>query len=930
MSSILNVGLDVGSTTVKIVVLDNKTIIYKEYLRHFSNIRDTVVMMLDNAKKIMHGHSLTLMVTGSGGYNISHKLEVPFIQEVIACTNAIKIVIPNTDAAIELGGEDAKITYLGDSLEQRMNGTCAGGTGAFIDQMASLLQTDAPGLNELAKHYQNIYPIASRCGVFAKTDVQPLLNEGAAKEDIAVSVLQAVVNQTISGLAQGRPIKGNVAFLGGPLHFMSELRKRFIETLNLEDKNVIFPEDSQYFVAIGAALSSRDKVPFPIEYLFERAPRIQKINNEDSEKLEVLFSNEEEYLEFKDRHALHKVRRVEIDNYEGKAYLGIDAGSTTTKIALVDEAGNLLYSHYGSNMGNPLDSTIEALKTLYGKLNPKTRIINSTVTGYGEQLIKAALNVDIGEIETVAHYTAANFFLPGVDFVLDIGGQDMKSLVIRDGVIESITLNEACSSGCGSFVETFAHSLNLDVKEFARLGQESRHPVDLGTRCTVFMNSRVKQAQKEGAEVSDISAGIAISVIKNALYKVIRLRNVEELGEKIVVQGGTFHNDVVLRALEKIVNREVVRPDIAGIMGAFGAALIAKERYQDEYRTGLAQLKDLLDFRTESSMKRCGLCGNNCLVSVKHFSSGLDYISGNRCERGAGKDVLKNTIPNLYEYKYKRVFNYKPLEKDKARRGIIGIPRVLNLYEDYPFWFTFFTELGYQVILSGRSSKQIYELGMDTIPSDSACYPAKLVHGHISDLMKKGVNKLFYPCIPNIRKEDKAADNNYNCPIVTSYPETINANMDILSDPKVIFYHPFLPMDMPSRMVKRLVEELVPEGIPKSEISSAVDKAYVEMDRYKKDVRKKGEETLLYIRENNMKGIVLIGRPYHIDPEINHGIPEMIGSYGFAILSEDSIQHLGIVERPLRIVNQWVYHSRSYTAASYVAEQKDLELIQLN
>ena len=931
MSRVLNIGLDVGSTTVKIVVLDkDKTIVYKKYLRHFSNIRHTVVMMLEDAKTAMQGHLLTLMVTGSGGYHISQKLEVPFIQEVIACTNAIKIVIPNTDAAIELGGEDAKITYFGESIEQRMNGTCAGGTGAFIDQMASLLQTDAPGLNNLAKKYHNIYPIASRCGVFAKTDVQPLLNEGAAKEDIAVSVLQAVVNQTISGLAQGRPISGNVAFLGGPLHFMSELRQRFIETLNLENKNVIFPEDSQFFVAIGAALSSIDKVPFTLECLYERAPMIHNINNVEEEKLEILFANEEEYVEFKERHALHKVRRVELDTYEGNAYLGIDVGSTTTKIALVDEEGSLLYSHYGSNMGNPLESTIEALKSLYGKLNQKTKIINSAVTGYGEHLIKAALRVDIGEIETVAHYTAANFFQPGVDSVLDIGGQDMKSLVIRDGVIESITLNEACSSGCGSFVETFANSLSMDVKEFAKLSQGSRHPVDLGTRCTVFMNSRVKQAQKEGSEISDISAGIAISVIKNALYKVIRLRNAEELGKKIVVQGGTFHNDAVLRALEIITKQEVVRPDIAGIMGAFGAALIAQERYENGHQTNLMQGNDLVNFKTETSMKRCGLCGNNCLVSVKHFSSGSDYISGNRCERGAGKDSVKSQIPNLYEYKYKRVFNYKPLTKDKASRGTIGIPRVLNIYEDYPFWFTFFTQLGYQVIISGRSSKEIYELGMDTIPSESACYPAKLVHGHIADLVKKGINKLFYPCIPYVQPEDPKADNHYNCPIVTSYPETINANMDSLRESNVTFYHPFLPMDMPSRMVKRLVEELEPEGIPKHEIASALNKAYAEQDRYKAEVRIKGEETLDYMRENKIRGIVLAGRPYHIDPEINHGIPEMIGSYGFAILSEDAIQHLGKVERPLRVVDQWVYHSRSYTAASYVAEQNDLELIQLN
>ncbi|HZK55591.1 MAG TPA: acyl-CoA dehydratase activase-related protein [Desulfosporosinus sp.] len=931
MISVLNIGLDVGSTTVKIIVLDTeKNIVYSKYLRHFSNIKDTVVMMIEGAKTAMEGHLLTLMVTGSGGFNISQKLGVPFIQEVIACTNAIKIVIPVTDVAIELGGEDAKITFFGESIEQRMNGTCAGGTGAFIDQMASLLQTDAPGLNELAIGYQNIYPIASRCGVFAKTDVQPLLNEGAAKEDIAVSVLQAVVNQTITGLAQGRPIRGNVAFLGGPLHFMSELRQRFIQTLNLEKNNVIFPENSQYFVAIGAALSSRDKVPFTLECLYERTPMIHNINNSESEKLEILFKNEEEYDEFKERHATHKVKRVPLENYKGNAYLGIDAGSTTTKIALVDEAGSLLYSHYGSNMGNPLESTIEALKNLYKQLNTATTIVNSAVTGYGEHLIKAALKVDIGEVETVAHYTAANFFLPGVDFVLDIGGQDMKSLVIRDGVIESITLNEACSSGCGSFVENFANSLNMDVKEFARMAQRSKHPVDLGTRCTVFMNSRVKQAQKEGAEVSDISAGIAISVIKNALYKVIRLRTTEELGKNIVVQGGTFYNDAVLRALEQITKQDVVRPDIAGIMGAFGAALIAQERYEIGYQTNLMQGDALLNFKTETSIKRCGLCGNSCLVSVKHFSSGSEFISGNRCERGAGKDAVKSEIPNLYEYKYKRVFQYKPLTKAMASRGTLGIPRVLNIYEDYPFWFTFFTELGYQVMISGRSSKELYELGMDTIPSESACYPAKLVHGHIADLLKKGINKIFYPCIPNVKTEDLGSDNNYNCPVVTSYPETINANMDLLREPNVIFYHPFLPMDMPNRMAKRLAEELQPEGIPKQEIATALEKAYAEQARYKEDVKIKGEQTLQYIRENKLRGIVLAGRPYHIDPEINHGIPEMITSYGFAILSEDSIQHLGKVERPLRVVDQWVYHSRTYAAASYVAELKDLELVQLN
>lgn len=931
MNRVLNVGLDVGSTTVKMVVLDNdNNILYKKYTRHFSDIKNTVVSMLEDAKSIFKRNLLTVMITGSGGFNISQKLQVPFIQEVIACTNAIESVIPNTDAAIELGGEDAKITYLGKSIEQRMNGTCAGGTGAFIDQMAALLQTDTSGLNELAKNHKNIYPIASRCGVFAKTDIQPLLNEGAPKEDIAASVFQAVVNQTISGLAQGRPISGNVAFLGGPLHFMSELRKRFIEALKLEDNNIIFPEDSQYFVAMGAALSSRNEEPFSFECLYERVPGIYKMNNSKSEKLEPLFANEEEYKKFKERHSKHNVKRVDLESYKGNAYLGIDAGSTTTKVALIDEEGSLLYSHYGSNMGSPLESTIEVLRDLYRKLNKDIRIVNSTVTGYGEHLIKAALKVDIGEIETVAHYKAADFFLQGVDFVLDIGGQDMKSLKIDNGVIESIMLNEACSSGCGSFIETFGNSLNMKVKDFAIEATKSKNPVDLGTRCTVFMNSKVKQAQKEGAEVSDISAGISISVIKNALFKVIRLRNTEELGKKVVVQGGTFYNDTVLRALEKIIDREVVRPDIAGIMGAFGAALIAKERYEAGYETSLLEGEELKEFKIETSIKRCEFCGNNCLITVKHFSDGREFVSGNRCEKGAGIEKIENDIPNLYEYKYKRVFNYKSLSKDEAKRGTIGLPRVLNMYEDYPFWFTFFTELGYRVEISSRSSKRIYELGMETIPSESVCYPGKLVHGHIVDLVNKGVKKIFYPCIPYNRQEDKEANNHYNCPIVTSYPETIKANMDILRNNNIIFYYPFLPIDNPKRMVKRLIEELAPEGITKQEVAEAVSKAYEELDRYRNDVRKKGEEAIKYINGNNIKGIVLAGRPYHIDPEINHGIPEMIKAFGFAVLCEDSIGHLGKIERPLRVVDQWVYHSRMYAAASYAAQQKNLELIQLN
>ncbi|MEM5817751.1 MAG: acyl-CoA dehydratase activase, partial [Desulfitobacterium hafniense] len=701
MTKVLNVGLDVGSTTVKMIILSpEQGIVYKQYLRHFSNIKDTVLSMLEDAKPILDGQLMTMMIAGSGGFNLAKKLGIPFVQEVIAGTAAVKKMIPQTDVAIELGGEDAKITYFGESIEQRMNGTCAGGTGAFIDQMASLLQVDAEGLNELAKNYKTIYPIASRCGVFAKTDVQPLLNEGVAKEDVAVSVLQAVVNQTITALAQGRPIRGRVAFLGGPLFFLSELRQRFIETLKLEGDYAVFPEDAQYFVAIGAALVARDEQAFLSQTVYDNAPHINSITQDEKAIAEPLFADQAEYEAFQERHARHKVNRKDPQGYTGHAYLGIDAGSTTTKVALIDDEGGLLYSYYGSNLGSPLESTIGALKEMYSQLNPGITIRNSTVTGYGEQLIKTALKVDIGEIETVAHAKAADFFLPGVNFVLDIGGQDMKSLVIKNGVIDSIMLNEACSSGCGSFVETFANSLNMDVKEFARIGLESQNAVDLGTRCTVFMNSKVKQAQKEGATVSDISAGISMSVIKNALFKVIRLRNTEELGEKIVVQGGTFYNEAVLRSLEKLLGREVVRPDIAGIMGAFGAALIAKERCDLGHKTALLPAEQLESFATETTMKRCGLCGNNCLLTVKHFSNGENFISGNRCERGAGQEKVKTELPNLYDYKYQRVFRYKPLSAQEASRGVIGIPRVLNIYEDYPFWYTFFTELGYRVVLS--------------------------------------------------------------------------------------------------------------------------------------------------------------------------------------------------------------------------------------
>lgn len=929
MNKPFRIGIDVGSTTVKFVVLDDDNkIIHKEYNRHFSDIKNTVFKMFENAKDLLIKKVGTINITGSAGINISKKLDAPFIQEVVACTSTIEEIVPEVDVAIELGGEDAKITYFGDVVEQRMNGTCAGGTGAFIDQMASLLQTDASGLNELAKNYKTIYPIASRCGVFAKTDIQPLLNEGASKEDIAVSVLQAVVNQTIGGLAQGRPIKGKVAFLGGPLYFMSELRKRFIETLNLSDDQVIFPDDSQYFVAMGSALISKKGTSQTFDKLYKNINKIYAIDDHKQATLPPLFESDEDYKAFVKRHEANQVGKSDIKAYHGKAYIGIDAGSTTTKVVLIDEDKNLLFSHYGSNLGKPLISTIDALNELKGQLNDDVVIAGATVTGYGEHLIKEALHIDHGEIETVAHYTAADHFLNGVDFVLDIGGQDMKSLKINNGVIESIMLNEACSSGCGSFIETFAKSLEMDVKSFAELGVKAEHPVDLGTRCTVFMNSKVKQAQKEGASVADISAGISLSVIKNALFKVIRMKRPEDLGEKIVVQGGTFYNEAVLRGIEIILGREVIRPDISGLMGAFGAAIIAKNRDHSGV-SEMMPLNELENFTVENSLKRCTLCGNNCLMTISTFSNGKQFYSGNRCERGAGETIKKNHAPNMYDYKYKRLFSYKPLKLEEAKRGEIGIPRVLNMYEDYPFWFTFFNELGYKVRLSSNSSKKIFEKGLESIPSESVCYPGKLVHGHLEDLLDMGVKKIFYPSIPYNIKEDPEANNHYNCPVVISYPETIWANLERLKDDSVTFYHPFLPIDHPKRMYKRLVQELSDENIPDDELQKALDMAYAELDQFKQDIKDKTIETLDYIKKHKIKGIVLAGRPYHLDKEINHGIDGMIHSYGFAILCEDGFRDLKI-ERPIRAVDQWVYHTRLYKAADYVAKEKDLELIQLN
>ena len=930
---ILKIGLDVGSTTVKIIVMDQENyILYKKYQRHYSDIKKTIAELFMETCERFAGLYARIAVTGSGGILVSKWLGLEFIQEVIAGAKSIEQFIPNTDVAIELGGEDAKITYFTNGVEQRMNGTCAGGTGAFIDQMSALLKTDAAGLNDLAKFSSTIYPIASRCGVFAKSDIQPLLNEGASRNDIAASVFQSIVNQTISGLACGRPIRGNIAFLGGPLYYLSELRKRFVMTLNLKKEQVIFPDNSQLFVAIGAACAANAKsAPSSLDELSKQLEKLSEIEVSEVKRLEPLFLNQNEYEDFIWRHEKNKATQREFESYQGECFLGIDAGSTTTKAVLTDKEGAILYSWYGSNGGNPLKSTVNVIKDLYAKMPEDAYIAGATATGYGENLIKTALSLDDGEVETIAHYKAAKKFLPDVNFILDIGGQDMKCMKIKDGAIESIMLNEACSSGCGSFIETFAGSLQLSVPEFVEMSLNAQKPVDLGSRCTVFMNSRVKQAQKEGASAGDISAGLSYSVIKNALYKVIKIRKPEDLGEKVIVQGGTFYNNAILRVFEKLTGREAVRPDIAGLMGAYGAAVIAMENHPPGTRSSILSADKLDRFHSDITTKRCGLCGNNCMLTINTFNDGRQMITGNRCERGAGLEKQAKKIPDLFAYKYKRTFAYyKPLPEQDAVRGTVGIPRVLNLYENYPFWFTFFTELRYRVVLSPRSTKEIYEMGIESMPSESVCYPAKLVHGHILSLIQKNVNIIFHPCIPNECKEDKNADNCFNCPIVTSYPEVIKNNMEEIRSHNIRYLNPFLPLNNPEKLIVRLAEEFKSLNIEEKEIVAAAQKAFEAYDRYKEDIRKKGEETLQYLKKTGMHGIVLAGRPYHIDPEINHGIPEMITGLDMAVLSEDAIAHLEPVERPIRIVDQWTYHTRLYSAASFTAKQDNLELIQLN
>ncbi len=922
-------GIDIGSTTVKVALLSpDQDLLFSDYRRHFADIQGTLATLLAEATEKVGDHEISPVITGSGGLTLANNIGVPFTQEVVAVSTALSHYAPQTDVAIELGGEDAKIIYFeGGNIDQRMNGICAGGTGSFIDQMASLLQTDAPGLNEYAKNYQAIYPIAARCGVFAKTDIQPLINEGATKEDLSVSIFQAVVNQTISGLACGKPIRGHVAFLGGPLHFLSELRECFIRTLKLDEEHTIIPNNSHLFAAIGSAMTAEGR---GMTTLGEMVKKLQAGVTMEIEvaRLDPLFPSQEEYDDFIDRQSNYNVVTDDLSTYSGNCYLGIDAGSTTTKAALVGEDGSLLYSFYSSNNGSPLKTSLRAIKEIFSLLPEGANIVYSCSTGYGEALIKSALQLDEGEVETVAHYAAASFFDPNVDCILDIGGQDMKCIKIKGNTIDSVQLNEACSSGCGSFIETFAKSLNYSVQDFAKAALFAEHPIDLGTRCTVFMNSKVKQAQKEGASVADISAGLAYSVIKNALYKVIKVSDASELGKNIVVQGGTFYNDAVLKALEKIAGCEVIRPDIAGIMGAFGAALIARERYKEGTQTTMLSIDQINALQYTTHMAKCKGCTNQCRLTINRFSGGRQFISGNRCEKGIGQVKNKDNVPNLFDYKYKLIFGRESLEADKATRGTVGIPRVLNMYENYPFWHRFFTDLNYQVVLSPKSTRKIYELGIESIPSESACYPAKISHGHINWLINQGVKFIFYPCIPYERTEFKDAQNHFNCPIVTSYPENIKNNVDELKDEEIKFMNPFIALTNLSVATKQL-KKIFPD-IPAVEIELAAAHGWEEMEKAREEMYRKGQETMEYLKETGRHGIVLAGRPYHIDPEINHGIPELINSYGMAVLTEDSISNLAQVERPLVVLDQWMYHSRLYAAAQYVKTTENLDLIQLN
>ncbi len=936
----LTLGIDVGSTTAKLAILKAGEVIFNTYERHFSCIRETVVKMLDNAREVVGNEKFTAAVSGSAGMGLAEGAEIPFVQEVWATGEVVKNAAPDTNLVIELGGEDAKIIFFDGAIDERMNGTCAGGTGAFIDQMATLLDVTPDELDELSLKHKKIYPIASRCGVFAKTDVQPLLNQGAAKEDVAASIYQAVVNQTIAGLAQGRKIEGKVMFLGGPLSFNKGLRERFVETLKLTPENAIFPEYARNAVSIGAALYA-SKLGGGVTYTMDEL--ISLIENAKiaatSTRLPALFKNEAEYKEFADRHAKASVKIGSLDGYSGRAYLGIDCGSTTTKLTVVGEDSEILYTYYDSNRGNPVEIVRAELDKIYEKCGDRVKICGSAVTGYGEELIQAAFGVDDGIVETVAHYTAAKFFKPDVDFILDIGGQDIKCFKIKNGAIDRIMLNEACSSGCGSFIETFARGMHMEAAEFSKKALFAENPVNLGSRCTVFMNSQVKQSQKDGATVADISAGLSVSVVKNAIYKVIRAHSPDELGKNIVVQGGTFLNDAVLRAFERELGENVTRPSIAGLMGAYGAALWAKERaIKRDYLSGIITAGELKAFTHTSKTANCKGCTNNCLLTVNFFP-GKDgetrkYISGNKCDKGAGKLTHEEGVPNLYEYKREYMLSTCEHEeiKGKSRRGVIGLPLTLGMYELLPLWNAVFTSLGFEVVSSGMSTKAIYERGQFTIPSDTACYPAKIMHGHIEVLCDMGCDTIFYPRLTwNLDEKfdgQPSGDNHYNCPVVAYYSELLRGNMDILKNRK--FLYPYLSLNNEKELADGLWKELKPmyPDMKKSEVKAAAAAGFAAIEKYISDVRAEGERAIKYAREHEKPIMILAGRPYHCDAEISHGIDKLALSLGFVVVSEDSVAHLARTPE-VQVLNQWTYHSRLYRAAAFATENPDVQLVQL-
>ena len=920
--AIYSLGIDVGSTTVKTVIIDEKkNIIYSEYQRHFSKVRETVKTQLEAVQEKYPNDTFKICMTGSAGLGLATGAEIPFVQEVNSAFIAVKERIPDADAVIELGGEDAKIIFLTGGVEQRMNGSCAGGTGAFIDQMATLLGVTVTEMDNMSLCAQKVYPIASRCGVFAKSDIQPLLNQGAKREDICASIFQAVVDQTVSGLAQGRIIEGKVLFLGGPLSFLKGLRKAFVDTLGLkEGETAVFPKEAPVFVALGCALfafNSHDD--FTIESV------IKKIENAKTGNGIVtgqpLFNSKAEYGEFILRHKKCDLEYADLHTYKGNAYLGIDAGSTTTKLILITEDCRILYQHYSSNKGQPLDRIADKLKKIYSEMNPEIKIAGSAVTGYGEDLIKAGLSIDFGIVETVAHFKAASYFCPEVDFIIDIGGQDIKCFKIKNHSIDSIMLNEACSSGCGSFIQTFALALGYDIADFASLGLFAENPVDLGSRCTVFMNSSVKQAQKDGATVEDISAGLSSSIIKNAVYKVIRAKSPEELGKNIVVQGGTFLNDAVLRAFEMEMGRNVIRPAISGLMGAFGAALYAKEKTNGSSSTISKELLENFSYTSKSA--QCGGCTAKCGLNIITFADGRKFISGNRCERGAGKAVSSEN-ESLYDFKYNLLLSMfeQHVENPKAK---VGLPLALNFYELIPFWKTLFNELGFETIISDESSRDIYYLGQHTIPSDTVCYPAKLTHGHIESLLNKNVDFIFYPCM-SYNIDEGESDNHFNCPVVAYYPELLIANNPRLNSNN--FIYPYMDLNREKNVTSVMYEILKKYGIKKPQVKQAVKKSYEKLADYRNEIFNRGNQIISKARENGQKIIVLSGRPYHIDKEINHGIQKLITSLGMAVVSEDAVFQYGHYPNP-GVLNQWSYHARLYRAAQYVTTQPDMQLVQL-